>query len=115
MLRQCLNVDNVFRIARNRTKHQLQAVDGKIEKQVHDLFYHRKYDLHSLHQEKKADDKRDLDLLLNMTIGEKDDNSYVMEELKRICLQYNINNPVIGDELYNPTKYDGTKVFYPYS
>jgi hypothetical protein len=38
-----------------------------------------------------------------------------MEELKRICLEYKINNPVIGDELYNPTKYDGTKVFYPYS
>jgi len=33
-----------------------------------------------------------------------------MEELKRICIAYDINNPVIGDELYNPTKYDGTKV-----
>jgi hypothetical protein len=38
-----------------------------------------------------------------------------MKELKRICIEFNINNPVIGEELYNPKKYDGTKDSYPFS
>jgi len=32
-----------------------------------------------------------------------------LDELKRICIEYGINNPIIGEELYDPKKPDVTR------
>lgn len=31
------------------------------------------------------------------------------EELRRICIKYKINNPIVGDELYDPEAVDTSK------
>jgi hypothetical protein len=91
-------------------------IEPKIAKYQTELFYDRMFNLHSLHQEKKADDRKDLMLLQDLTVQTiPTDTKSIMKELKKICLKYMINNPIIGEELYNPKKYDGTRHAYPFS
>ena len=33
-----------------------------------------------------------------------------LEELRRICILNNINNPIVGEDLYDPKKEDKTRV-----
>ena len=47
---------------------------------------------------------------MNLAVSANNVEETMIDMLKRICLEYKINNPVIGEELYNPNEYDGTKV-----
>lgn len=60
-------------------------------------------------------DQKGLHFLLNLTVGKKEDVTERRNELKKICIENGINNPIIGEQLYNPTKFDYTRVSQTFS
>ncbi len=45
----------------------------------------------------------------------KVDNLKFYNQLKDICIKHNINNPIVGEELYNSSAFDLSKQKQPYS
>ena len=75
---------------------QLSRIDHNLYRFAKNLFYNRKFDLHSLYAEKKEEDRADLNLLMGLVVEVKEDQTE--DNLKDICIKYGINNPLIGDE-----------------
>lgn len=63
-----------------------------------------------MNDNQKDEDMRALFFLLNLTVTKKDVIMDRKNELKRICLQKGINNPIIGDEHYDPNKFDYSRI-----
>lgn len=70
----------------------------------------RKFQLHSLAEEQKKEDIKSLYFLLNLTVAKKDVVTERSELLKSICVKHGINHPLIGEKLYDPMKFDYSKL-----
>ena len=80
-----------------RVKTQLYAVNHTLKAEACDLFYNRKFDLHTLNEKAKEADIQDLNMLLGLTLPEPQ-NDWRKKELRQICITYKINSPLIGEE-----------------
>ena len=58
-----LNADKNFTSSRQRVEYQLKKIDDTLKAQVKDLFYDRKFDLHTLFKNSEEKDLQDLTLL----------------------------------------------------
>lgn len=47
---------------------------------------------------------------MNLAVSQNQVEETVWDMLKRICQEYGINNPCIGEERYNPNEKDLTKL-----
>jgi hypothetical protein len=96
--------------SRQYYEEQLASVDDILYKKRKALFYDRKFELHTLSEEQKVNDLKALHFLLNLTVGKRDEVMERKNELKRICIENKINNPIIGEKLYNPSGFDYSRV-----
>lgn len=62
--------------------------------------------LHTLYQQAEKADRQDLEALRQYLESHEEYKDWRKEELKAICLKFGINNPCLGDQLYNPNQYD---------
>jgi hypothetical protein len=76
----------------------MQKVNGLLYIQRKDLFYNRKYELHTINLEQHKQDIITLEFLLNLTVQAKTELELRKEELINICVQNGINNPIVGKE-----------------
>lgn len=95
-----LNCDKNFTYNHDRVESQLKKIDETLKTQTKNLFHVRKFDLHTLYKESEEKDMQDLNLLLGLAQvdDETAENETLHRQLKRICIEYGINNPVVGDE-----------------
>lgn len=63
-----------------------------------DLYFNRKYDLHTINEEQKCSDLKALEFLLNLTVQAVGEVERRKIELKKICIDNGINNPLVGKE-----------------
>jgi GAF domain-containing protein len=54
--------------------------------------------LHTLYQQAKESNIRDLEALAQQTVFEADYERERKEKLREICLKHQINSPLLGDE-----------------
>ena len=60
---QVLNADKNFTSSRQRVEYQLRKIEDTLKAQVKDLFYERKFDIHTLFKNSEEKDLQDLTLL----------------------------------------------------
>jgi hypothetical protein len=102
----CLNADLMYQHSRDYYQNQINACHHTISKEKRALLYTRKFELYSLYEMQKAIDIKCLRFLLKMTLPQKDPLKERTKELRRICIEFMINNPIIGEELYDPNAFD---------
>ena len=92
-------IDEIFQFQNKRVTNDLNTVKSDLKKQRKQLLGEKNFpQLHSLVQETYRKMAKDLSWLeLNTEIYENPTLKR-LEELKYICIQRGINNPVIGDE-----------------
>jgi hypothetical protein len=92
--------------SRGHYEQQLELVNDILYRKKRDLFYNRKYELHSLSEQQKEMDIKALKFLLGLTVAKKDEITERRDELIKICLENKINNPIIGAQHYDPRAFD---------
>ena len=92
--------------SRGHYEQQLELVNDILYRKKRDLFYNRKYELHSLSEQQKEMDIKALKFLLGLTVAKKDEITERRDELIKICLENKINNPIIGAQHYDPWAFD---------
>jgi hypothetical protein len=83
---------------RHRVKKQLKRVSYNLRKEAHDLFFNRKFNLHTLNQVAIEEDIHDLNELYQYLVSHDQYKDHRREELKQICIKFGINNPFLGEE-----------------
>ena len=96
-LKECLNADQPFRTSRDYLEKRLSGVDEVIRNNSHELYYNRKFHLQNLYEDKEKIDQKHLKVILGLTL-DKNESDYHMKQLKKICIEHKINNPIIGEE-----------------
>ena len=106
----CLNVDSVFEKQARMVNRQLKAVSYTLHSKARDLYNGKgTTNLHSMYQKTKDDNRADLIELSNYLKSHDEVVDERREALKRICIEHNINSPLLGKELYDPNKFDKTR------
>ena len=72
-------------------------------------YYNKKINLHTEMGQKRHQDKNDLQWLLKKTRVTDVPGDAEKEELKRICIEHGINNPIVGEDRYDPEAFDMSK------
>ena len=62
------------------------------------MFYNQVVNLGTMVNKLQKSKEKDLEWLLQKTVLYDNPLKDEQDELKRICIQYGINNPIIGDE-----------------
>jgi DNA-binding transcriptional regulator GbsR (MarR family) len=92
-------VDEIFQFQDKRITRDLNTVKNDLKKQKKQLLSSKGFpQLHSLVQETYRKMARDLNWLEHNTQIYENPALKRLEELKYICIQRGINNPVIGEE-----------------
>lgn len=84
---------------------QLSRVDNMIKENASKLD-NEKYNLHTLFNKATENDAQDLKLLLSYMEAQDDVVQERKDELRDICLEFGINSPLLGDDLYDPNAPD---------
>lgn len=66
--------------------------------------------MQSIAEEQKLSDLKSLQFLLNLTKVKRDEVLERHNELKELCIKKKINNPIVGEELYDPLAFDYCRV-----
>ena len=103
-------MDEVFKHSRDFFDGQLKALNDTIFQNKRDLFYKRKFELQNLAEVQRQDDLAAMQFLLKLTVATKDELTERREKLVEICLKNNINHPMIGEERYDPRKFDYSRI-----
>ena len=98
MLPDVMAVDEIFAHNKDRIRQCVDEIKENCMKDPTKLFYEKVVDLGSMVQAVEMRKEKDLQWLLQKTIVYDDPLGEQHEELKRICIEYGINNPIIGDE-----------------
>ena len=93
-----LAVDEIFAHNNDRINQLMSEVQENIRVNATDMFYNKVVDLGSMANALDQKREKDLQWLLQKTIVYDDPLGKEHEELKRVCIEYGINNPIIGDE-----------------
>ncbi len=93
---ESLNADKSFLTSRDYLEKRLAGVDEVIRNNSHELYYNRKFHLQNLYEDKEKIDQKLLKVILGLTL-DKNESDYKMKQLKKICIKYKINNPIIGE------------------
>ena len=101
--------------ARINSNRSLAKVNDIIARNHADFFRNRVISLNLLAKEKDEADIRDLELLMGFILIKKVDNTKFYNQLKDICIKHKINNPIVGEEFYDPSAFDLTKQKQTYS
>jgi hypothetical protein len=64
---QYLNADKIFRHSRRTVNNQIDNVNETLIKDCDELYFKRKFDLHTLNEQQKRSDQKALMFLLNLT------------------------------------------------
>ena len=108
------NVEKAFQSCYHTTEQQLKRVDYTLKQDCHEL-RGKLFNLHALYQNQLEIDQEDLKLLKSYVTPLVDPKVAYHEELKQICLKHQINNPFLGEQLYDPNKYDQSNIEQPFA